>query len=333
MNETSDQNEISGACPLCGGLSAKTLFFASRGARRFEIEQCGRCQLAWTRPASGETWEEAQTSSNYYGGGRSKFLLPLQAIREAAMRSRARRYLQRISQGDEPRVLDVGCAEGRLLSAFHRYGCRCFGVEHPGYPEERFLNPDQITYLKGDTALETLPLKRFDLIFLWHVLEHVQEPVALMKRLRVLLSAKGLLVMAVPNFSGREASAFKGNWFHLDVPYHRFHFSESVIRGLATDAGLQIIQSSQFCVEQGPYGLIQSSLNAMGWHFNEFYEALKGNVNPRRIPLLAFQLAIGLFLAIPATLLAALQAKEGRGAVLKMTLKKADEPLSRTKDK
>jgi hypothetical protein len=154
-----------------------------------------------------------------------------------------------------------------------------------------------------------------------------------MKRLRMLLSANGLLVMAVPNFSGREAFAFKENWFHLDVPYHRFHFSESAIRGLAMDAGLQIIQSSQFCIEQGPYGLIQSTLNAMGWRFNECYEALKGNINPRRIPFLACQLAIGLFLAIPALLLAALQAKEGRGAVLKMTLKKGDEPLSRTKDR
>ena len=61
----------------------------------------------------------------------------------------------------------------------------------------------------------------------------------MMRRLRGLLSEDGLLVMAVPNFAGREAFAFKENWFHLDVPYHRFHFSKPSLRRLATDAGLQ----------------------------------------------------------------------------------------------
>jgi Methyltransferase domain len=217
------------------------------------------------------------------------------------------------------------------LNAFLRYGCRCVGVEHPDYPEERLLNPDQITYLRSDATLETLPLNRFDLIFLWHAIEHVQNPMALMRRLRGLLSENGLMIMAAPNFGSSEAFAFKENWFHLDVPYHRFHFSESALRGLATSAGLRVTRSSEFCLEQGPYGLIQSTLNAMGWRFNECYEALKGNLNPRRIPQLGCQLVIGLFLAIPGLLLAALQAKEGKGAVLKMILRKGDGPPPRAK--
>jgi SAM-dependent methyltransferase len=321
MIEPSDQNEISGPCPLCGGVS-RELFTVSRDDRHFEIDQCGRCQVAWTRSASGEAWEKPGDFSNYYGTGKSKFLLPLQALRDAAMRLRVRRYVSFLTSRDDIWVLDVGCAEGRLLKAFLRYGCRCFGVEHPEYPEERFFKPDQITYLKGDAALEALPSNRFDLIFLWHVLEHVQQPVALMKRLRDLLSEDGLLVMAMPNFSGREASAFKENWFHLDVPYHRFHFNKPALRRLAADAGLQVARSSEFCLEQGPYGLIQSTLNATGCRFNECYEALKGNLNPMRIPLLACQVAIGLFLAIPALVFSLLHAKESKGAVLRMTLTK-----------
>jgi len=250
---------------------------------------------------------------------------PLQAIRDAVMRSRARRYLSFLSPRHEIWVLDVGCAEGRLLKAFLGYGCHCFGVEHPDYPEERFLNPDQITYIKGDVALETLPLSRFDLIFLWHVLEHLQEPLAFMRLVRALLSDNGLLVMAVPNFTSRESIAFKQDWFHLDVPHHRFHFSRPSLQRLATEAGLRINLKSEFCPEQGPYGLIQSTLNAMGCRFNECYEALKGNLNPRRIPFLGCQVAIGFFLALPALVLSLLQAKEGRGAVLKMIFTKGGE--------
>ena len=162
---------------MCGGVSARTLFSASRGDTSFRDRSVRSLSAGLDTSGLGRDMGRGQMIFQVImAAGRSKFLLPLQAIRDAAMRLRARRYLSLISPGDEPWVLDVGCAEGRLLKAFLRYGCRCFGVEHPDYPEERFLSPDQITYLKGDAALETLPLKRFDLVFLWHVIEHVQEP-------------------------------------------------------------------------------------------------------------------------------------------------------------
>jgi 2-polyprenyl-3-methyl-5-hydroxy-6-metoxy-1,4-benzoquinol methylase len=317
---------------LCGGVFTRILFFASRNGRKFEIHQCERCQLAWTHADSGSSYQPIDFSG-YYGKGKSKFFSPVQTIRDMAMRTRARRYLSLLTSRDEIRVLDVGCAEGRLLKAFLRYGCRCVGVEHPDFPEGRFLDADHITYLKGVAALETLPFNRFDLIFLWHVLEHVHEPMALVRRLHSLLSDDGLLVMAVPNFGSGEPFAFKANWFHLDVPYHRFHFTKMSLRRLTTDVGLQVVRSSEFCLEQGAYGLIQSMLNAMGWRFNECYEALKGNLNSGRIPLLACQAAIGLFLSIPALLLTALQAAEGKGAVLKMILQKGDGTPPGTKDR
>ena len=77
----------------------------------------------------------------------------------------------------------MGCAEGRLLNAFLAYGCECWGIEHPFYPTRRFLNSDRISYLQGDLQAIDLEKKTFDMIILWHVLEHMDDPVSVMQRL------------------------------------------------------------------------------------------------------------------------------------------------------
>ena len=83
-----------------------------------------------------------------------------------------------------------------------------------------------------------------------------------------------------------------------------------------------IIRTSTLCIEQGPYGLFQSILNAMGWPKNEFYEALKGNLTYRRAMHLIIQLFIGIFLLIPVCFLNLFTSIGGRGPVLKLILKK-----------
>ena len=82
---------------------------------------------------------------------------------------------------------------------------------------------------------------------------------------------------------------------------------------------------NSLCLEQGPYGFIQSLLNAMGWPKNELYEALKGNWTAKRtIPLMA-QFGLLGFLAIPSVLVSVLAALEQKGSVLNVVLKKAGE--------
>jgi len=311
-----------GPCPVCRGLKAKVLFSARTPLSEFHLVQCKTCQLTRTFPLPGGEIR-AYDILTYYGGGANKFIPVVQHIRNQIMRLRAKYYLSFIPHSiQRPRILDIGCSEGRLLKSFLEYGCQCWGIEHPSYPAERFLNSDRIVYLQGDLQAINLPEGAFDLIFLWHVLEHMDDPRLAISQLCKLLAPEGALILAVPNFSSMEAKRFRQYWFHLDVPWHRYHFNERSMRHLMTKNHLRIIGVSTLCSEQGPYGLFQSVLNAMGWPHNEFYEALKGSRHHRRSIHLIIQFLSGIFLLIPVLFVSLFTSKKGRGPVLKLILKK-----------
>jgi len=153
-------------------------------------------------------------------------------------------------------------------------------------------------------------------------LEHMDNPGAVMKRMHRLLSPEGILVLAVPNFSSLEAKRFKDSWFHLDILWHKYHFSHTAMECLFRKNDFRVVKMSTFCFEQGPYGLFQSFLNKMGWPKNEFYEALKGNRNNRRAFQLIVQFFMAITLSIPCLIAGYLEALTGEGAILPYILSK-----------
>jgi 2-polyprenyl-3-methyl-5-hydroxy-6-metoxy-1,4-benzoquinol methylase len=314
-----------GSCPVCGGLKARALFSINTPFSEFRIVRCELCELARTCPLPSDEVLHVHDINSYYGGDVHKFNPYIQEIRNIIMRVRAKYYLSFIPDSVQtPKILDVGCAEGRLLSAFLGYGCRCWGIEHPSYPSQRFLNSDQIVYLQGDLQAADLPEEAFDLIFLWHALEHMDEPHLIITRLYQLLAPKGAIIVAVPNFSSMEARRFKRFWFHLDIPWHKYHFNERSLGYLLAKSHLRIMKMSTLCFEQGPYGLLQSILNAFGWPHNEFYEALKGSLNYRRSIYLMIQFFMVFFLLIPVFFVNLFTSNKARGPVLKLIIKKEE---------
>lgn len=326
MRVTFMNNKTRSICPLCNGSKANLLFYTKTTFQKFGIVQCNLCGLARTYPRLSDKSVYARDSSNYYGKHANKFSLVLQMIRNKTMKLRAGYFLSMLSASvRKPKILDVGCAEGRLLNAFLEYGCECWGIEHPLYPTRRFLNSDKITYLQDDFQAIDFDKETFDMIILWHVLEHMDDPVLIMQRLYKWLTSKGVMIVAVPNLSSMEARAFKQSWFHLDIPWHKYHFNEKSITYLMEECHLRVIRSSSFCLEQGPYGLFQSTLNAIGWPKNEFYEALKGNRDPGRTIHLVVQLFLLVLLLIPGFFVTILSANKGRGTSLKLIVGKEEK--------
>lgn len=316
-------NMDSALCPLCHCKDLRILFRAETVHSIFCIIQCRQCNLARTYPFPDDDVLHVHDTFCYYGKNESKFIPVLQYIRDRLSKIRARRYLSMISTSiQSPRILDIGCADGRLLNSFLEYGCDCYGVEHLFYPKNRFLNSDRIKYFVGD--LESLDLKErsFDIIILWHVLEHMDNPDAVINRVFDLLSPNGLFVLAVPNFSGMDAKIFKQLWFHLNIPWHKYHFTEKFLHCLVEKNSFQIVKSTTFCLEQGIYGIIQSILNFMRWPKNELYEAMKGIFLRGRLLPLLFQSIIAVILLMPCTLICLIASMRQEGSVLKLILRK-----------
>ena len=312
-----------GHCPLCQGKEIKILFTGKPPFPKFNLVQCERCGLTRTARLPQEEFFDKHHLDHYYGRDVHKFLPVFQKIRNRMMRLRVKHYASLLPETTQkPKVLDIGCAEGRLLSALIDYGYECWGIEHPAYPAGRFLNPGRIKYLIGDLQSFHFNEGMFDLIFLWHTLEHMEDLQPIMDRVSHLLSPEGAVIIAVPNFSSTEAKVFRQSWFHLDLPWHRFHFNDRSLDYLVKKHQFKIVDKSTFCLEQGPFGLIQSVLNTAGCKRNHVYEALKGNRAYSRALPLFIQFVIGFILFLPALLVSIVTSLCKKGPVVKLILQK-----------
>ena len=131
-------------------------------------------------------------------------------------------------QTESKNVLDVGCGTGDFLKTCENDGWNVVGVE-PSVMARNFakdkLNGKAIVY----NDLFELNSKQFDVITLWHVLEHVPDLDAYIAQLKTLLSPNGVLIVAVPNYKSFDAKYYKQYWAAFDVPRHLWHFSKKSI--------------------------------------------------------------------------------------------------------
>ena len=134
------------------------------------------------------------------------------------------------------KLLDIGAGTGDFLRVAAQRGWSVSGVE----PEKKARDraEEKGILLKEDKTHIT---DTYQVITLWHVLEHVpnlQEQIAFLKDH---LTMGGLLVIAVPNYRSRDAQHYGKYWAAYDVPRHLWHFSQESIRSLFTEKGFQLI--------------------------------------------------------------------------------------------
>jgi 2-polyprenyl-3-methyl-5-hydroxy-6-metoxy-1,4-benzoquinol methylase len=128
-------------------------------------------------------------------------------------------------------ILDVGAGTGDFLNVCKNNTWNVFGTEPS-------LDARNIAAKKGVILLEDLSKienQQFDVITLWHVLEHVENLQEYISILNNLLSEKGRLIIAVPNYKSDDAKYYKGHWAAFDVPRHLWHFSQTAISKLFSE--------------------------------------------------------------------------------------------------
>lgn len=269
------------ACALCGSTNYVRLFKATdfdSGRTDFDVDRCVECGLVQTMPRLQGDALSAWYATEYYGQGEKKFTGIIESLIQFANHFRARQMLAKLPQtkkGQAPKVLDIGCGRGSLLRALSAQGCDAYGVEMADFPLDSL--GEGIKLYKG--ALESLPLEAesFDLVIIWHALEHVEDPLGTLKSAARLLRSSGRLAIAVPNFSSWQAHLFGPRWFHLDVPRHLYHFTPKTLERGISQAGLRLESWNSWSLIQTPYGLLQSALNRLRPEKpNQLFRMLKG---------------------------------------------------------
>lgn len=200
----------------------------------FRIERDEKTGVLATRPIPENlsSYYEAQDYRSH--GSQQKGLIDYVYSAAKALRTKSKRKLVEKHHNSFDSVLDIGCGDGAFLSVFDDK--RTVGVE----PSNRAR---ELCVVKG---LEIAPSitdvnATFDVITLWHVLEHLPNLKEDLKATKSLLSEEGRLFIAVPNCKSWDAEYYGEFWAGYDVPRHVWHFDRESLEGILVNAGFEVV--------------------------------------------------------------------------------------------
>ena len=134
------------------------------------------------------------------------------------------------------RILDIGAGTGDFLLVAKQNGWETIGVE-PSEKAKAIAGKKGVDFVEETVVLENYS---FDVITMWHVLEHVPDLDYQIKELKRLLKPNGSLIVAVPNFKSYDAKHYGPFWAAFDVPIHFWHFSKKAIKLLFEKENMQL---------------------------------------------------------------------------------------------
>lgn len=138
-------------------------------------------------------------------------------------------------------LLDFGCGTGDFLKVAKDNKWEVFGVE-PNDQARQIANSKLDGLVFAPDEFLKFEKERFDVITLWHVLEHVPDVNTHLTLFKKLLKPNGTLIIAVPNFKSFDAKIYKTHWAAFDVPRHLWHFSITSINKLMTLNKMAVIK-------------------------------------------------------------------------------------------
>lgn len=141
-------------------------------------------------------------------------------------------------QKSKGNLLDIGAGTGDFLLFAKNNGWKTVGIE----PSEKAKSIAKAKGVELKSSLSDLEKNSFDIITMWHVLEHVPNLEHQIKELKRLLKPNGSIIIAVPNFKSFDANHYKEFWAAYDVPRHLWHFSKTAIEKLFAEEDLNLVK-------------------------------------------------------------------------------------------
>ena len=226
-------------CPVCLHNSlenSKEVLDHFGNGELFHLDLCTHCQTLITnpRPTQKDIGAYYQTNS-YVSHGESKGKL-FDAIYSNVQKSNLRYKKKLIEKYTEAKsLLDYGCGAGAFLTYMKKQGYHVQGVEPD--TTARHLASAKLTVHPDLTNIRS---ETFDVITLYHVLEHVHQLDELMNNLKRMLHTKGTLHIALPNYRSADAQHYQNHWAGYDVPRHLYHLNQKGVQALAKRNELKI---------------------------------------------------------------------------------------------
>jgi 2-polyprenyl-3-methyl-5-hydroxy-6-metoxy-1,4-benzoquinol methylase len=272
-------------CPVCGSADIKNVLSAKDytvSGEKFPIDECTGCSLRFTQDVPDAKSIPAFYKSDEYisHSDTSKgFINRLyQSVRKRTLRNK-RKLVEKITGIRAGKLLDVGSGTGAFVNEMNQNGWHVTGLE----PDEGARAVAKKLYnvgLENTDRFYQLPAESFDAITLWHVLEHVHDLSAYVQLLKSMLKETGTLLIAVPNYTSKDAAIYKEHWAAYDVPRHLYHFSPQSMKLLMEKHGLKLIEYKPMWYDSFYISMLSSKYkngktNLIASFFNGFLSNLK----------------------------------------------------------
>jgi len=211
------------------------------GGQRFAVVRCGSCRLHYTNPRPSP-----ETIGGFYAADYQPHRRPLQLGKRLRkwypfgfLRGRAseRRSLPWHGEG---RLLDFGCGGGSYIARMAHQGWKVIGLDNSVGAVRRIQEELGLKALVGTLPHPELEPGSFDVITMWHSLEHVHDPADTLREAYRLLAPGGRLLIAVPNIDSAPFRWFGANWFGLDLPRHLTHFDPASLSKMLDMTGFRV---------------------------------------------------------------------------------------------
>ncbi len=240
-------------CGLCRGRVATRLFAARDRLHRlpgeFWVVRCDACGLIQTAPRpSGEAL--AAYYPEDYGPHRDAGEEPgsreIGVVRSPRLRDRLKRRFgsRRIWwTPDLPpgaRVLELGSGAGHFVRHALARGWDVHAVEPAEQPAARLARDPRVHVHRESAEAIRVPPGSFDAVFAWMVVEHLENPLTVLRTIAEALRPGGSFVFSVPNAGAWEFSVFRSRWYGLDVPRHLWHFTPPTLARLLGECGFTV---------------------------------------------------------------------------------------------
>ncbi len=300
-------------CCVCGSNDAVVIgkgedFEYHTSSDKFSAMQCNSCSLVYLNPRPSISEFDMIYPPNYHAFDFSKekygFVHKIRSYLEA------RRLLNRCSQlPDNARILDVGCGDGFHLRLLRKYGKKSWQLEGVDL-DKRAVKAATLAGFKvhlSSVEENNLPADSYDLVFMIQTIEHVEKPDSVLKSIHRLLREGGRLIIVTDNTGSPDFKLSKGRyWGGYHFPRHWNLFNHHSMMKLAENSGFDVAE-------------ITTIVSPVNWVYS-IHNFLVGGKKPDWL-INQFTLKSPVSLSI-FTILDFIFQKFGRGALLKVTLRK-----------
>ena len=236
------------ACYYCGSTSSKALLVAQDDLTgkpgQFSFVTCTHCELSYQNPRISLDHIKSYYDDEYIAHRKKTNWGMLTHFYNAAMgkhdREKARLVHRYVQLDNVSEILDVGCGAGTFLhhmGLLHRAKLTGVDFKDLSYRDEF----REVTFHCGLFYEQDLGANRFDLVTMWHFLEHDYDPVRTLTKACAVLNSRGRLLIEVPRLDSLTFSLFRNRWPGLQAPQHTVLFTKEMLLKFVQKAGLEVV--------------------------------------------------------------------------------------------